>query len=37
MLKDHAPALLPEPPARKVGGAVFAGLFGVLAVMSCLK
>jgi uncharacterized membrane protein len=37
MLKEHAPALLPEPPARKVGGAVFAGLFGVLAVMSCLK
>jgi uncharacterized membrane protein len=37
MLKEHAPALLPVPPARKVGGAVFAGLFAVLAVMSCLK
>lgn len=38
MLKEHAPALLPEPPAgRSVGGAVFAGLFGLLAVMSCFK
>ncbi|WP_043637809.1 DUF2079 domain-containing protein, partial [Desulfovibrio sp. TomC] len=37
MLKDHAPALLPEPASRGVGGAVFAGLFGFLAVMSCLK
>ncbi|MHC1790810.1 DUF2079 domain-containing protein [Solidesulfovibrio sp.] len=37
MLKEHAPVLLPEPADRGVGGAVFAGLFGVLAVMSCLK
>ena len=38
MLKEHAPALLPEPPAgRSVGGAVFAVLFGLLAVMSCFK
>ena len=33
MLKEHGPALLPEPPARNVGGAVFAGLFAVLALM----
>ncbi|MYL85027.1 DUF2079 domain-containing protein [Desulfovibrio aerotolerans] len=37
MLKDHAPALLPEPPSRGVGGAVFAGLFACLAAMSCFK
>ena len=37
MLKDHAPALLPEPPSRGVGGAVFAGLFACLALMSCFK
>lgn len=37
MLKEHAPVLLPEPASRGVGGAVFAGLFGFLAVMSCLK
>jgi len=37
MLKEHAPALLPEPAGRSVGGAVFAGLFGCLTIMSCLK
>ncbi|WP_075355923.1 DUF2079 domain-containing protein, partial [Desulfovibrio sp. DV] len=37
MLKEHAPVLLPAPASRGVGGAVFAGLFGLLAVMSCLK
>jgi|GEM_PF-2032805 len=37
MLKPHAPALLPEPPGRSVGGVVFLGLSAVLAVMACLK
>lgn len=33
----HAPVLLPSHSGRGFGGGVFLGLFGVLALMACLK
>lgn len=33
----HAPATLPVPVSRGFGGAVFLGLFAVLALMACFK